>query len=51
MSDRFASGRITHRHSNDSLSFDIRQCVLEGDFHLLAVLRDRGRSSQSHRRD
>jgi hypothetical protein len=49
MGQRLPPGRIIHHHSNYSLSFDIWECVLKDDCHLILVLRDGGRASKGYR--
>src|SRR5215813_13034696 len=44
MGRRFAAWRIAHDLGNHSLSFDVRDGVLEDDFHLLRILRKPGRN-------
>src|SRR5262249_9211501 len=46
MGQRLAAWRIAHDLRNQSLSFDVRDGLLEDDFHLLRRLRKPGRNSE-----
>jgi hypothetical protein len=50
MRQRFTVWRIAHDLGNHSLSFDVREGVLEDDFHLLRILRKPGRNPECCRR-
>src|SRR5262249_18960023 len=48
MGRRFAAWRIAHDLRNQPLSFDVRDGVLEDDFHLLQILRKPGRTPECY---
>jgi len=48
MGQRFAGWRIAHDLRNQSLSFDVRDGMLEDDFHFFQTLRKPGRNPECH---
>jgi len=50
MAQRFAAWRIAHDLRNQSLSLNVRDGLLEDDFHLLQRLRKPGRNPECHYR-
>jgi hypothetical protein len=48
MGQRFAGWRIAHDLRNQSLSFDVRDGMLEDDFHLLQTLRKPRRNPECY---